>query len=205
MGWPKRCVATVAIYWLVSPCAVAEPPPAAAGRAATGQARWTIPVLVLRYFPVTADKQRIDIAVTSNVRAPLDEIRKKCDQMTAEAASALEEGSRFRAYQDAKAPPSLKYVVVADGRRRGGRRTAALARATRNGQGRLRAPCAALVGRGHTGRPDGVEGGTGEPRRGAPRSLCLLATSASARATASTPRGSATLLDGVQSTWPRTD
>jgi hypothetical protein len=49
------------------------------------KAKWTIPVLVLRYFPVTADKKKIDIAVTSNVDAPLKVIQAKCDRITREA------------------------------------------------------------------------------------------------------------------------
>src|SRR4029079_5325772 len=43
---------------------------------------WMVPVLVLRYFPVTADKQNIDISVTSNVGEPLKEIQKKRALMT---------------------------------------------------------------------------------------------------------------------------
>ncbi|MBL8867655.1 MAG: hypothetical protein JNK93_19025 [Planctomycetia bacterium] len=76
------------------------------------KAKWTVPVLVLRYFPVTADQKTIDINVTSNVGAPLKEIQAKCDRMTAEAIDALQEGSRFRAYKDPKAVPSLKYIIV---------------------------------------------------------------------------------------------
>ena len=76
------------------------------------KAEWTVPVLVLRYFPVTADKEKVDIAVTSNVGGSLREIQAKCDRMTEEAIEALQEGSRFRAYNDPKAPLSLKYVVV---------------------------------------------------------------------------------------------
>jgi hypothetical protein len=75
---------------------------------------WTVPVLVLRYFPVTLDGQKIDVAVTSNVSAPLDVIRKKCDRMTKETADALEQGSRFRAYKNAEAKPSLTYKIVAE-------------------------------------------------------------------------------------------
>ena len=51
--------------------------------------RWTVPVLVLRYFPVTADKQNIDISVTSNVGEPLKEIQQKCERMTKEVCECL--------------------------------------------------------------------------------------------------------------------
>jgi hypothetical protein len=73
---------------------------------------WKVPVLVLRYFPVTADGKQIDIGVTSNVDATLAEIKAKCDRMTREAASALMEGSRFRAYKNEQARPSLEYEVL---------------------------------------------------------------------------------------------
>ncbi|MBI3465676.1 MAG: hypothetical protein HY000_21875, partial [Planctomycetes bacterium] len=76
------------------------------------KALWKIPVLVLKYFPVTEDKSVIDIKVTSNVAAPLEEIRKKCDRITAEIIETLQQGSRFRAYQNPQAPPSLQYVIV---------------------------------------------------------------------------------------------
>lgn len=75
---------------------------------------WTVPVLVIRYFPVTADEKNIDIGVTSNVSAPLETIRAKCDRMTRETAEALQEGSRFRAYNNRRAKPSLVYEIVGE-------------------------------------------------------------------------------------------
>jgi hypothetical protein len=73
---------------------------------------WSVPVLMIRYFPLAADRQTIDIRVTSNVGAPLKLIRAKCDRMTREVVKALQEGSRFRAYKNPKAPASLKYTIV---------------------------------------------------------------------------------------------
>lgn len=73
---------------------------------------YKIPVLIVKYFPVTADKQNIDIKVTSNVGGKLDDVRKKCDKQTNELIEALEQGSRFRAYKNDKAPASLDYVVI---------------------------------------------------------------------------------------------
>lgn len=81
------------------------------GQTAT-KAPWTIPVLVIHYFPLTADGKNIDRKVTSNVGAPLKEIAAKCARQTREVIQALQEGSRFRAYRDPKAAPSLKYVVA---------------------------------------------------------------------------------------------
>jgi hypothetical protein len=76
------------------------------------KAPWTIPVLVIHYFPLTADKQNIDIKVTSNVGAPVKKIEEKCRQQTKEVVHALEEGSRFRAYKNPNAKPSMKYVIL---------------------------------------------------------------------------------------------
>lgn len=73
---------------------------------------WTVPVLVLRYFPVTAGGDEIDRAVTGNVGGSLEKMREKCERMTHEAATALEQGSRFRAYTNAAAPASLRYEIV---------------------------------------------------------------------------------------------
>lgn len=73
---------------------------------------WQIPVLEIRYFPVTPDGQKIDIAVTSNVSASLSEIRQKCDNLTQKIITSLEEGSRFRAYKNSAAASSLKYKII---------------------------------------------------------------------------------------------
>ena len=69
-----------------------------------------IPVLVVKYFPVKGEL--IDVAVTGDWGAPLADTRQKTDQLTAEVLRALEEGSRYRAYQDPRAKPSLVYRVV---------------------------------------------------------------------------------------------
>lgn len=76
------------------------------------KAPWTIPVLVLKYFPLTPDGKEIDKKITNNVGGPLDAMRRKVDAMTRETITALEEGSRFRAYTNPKAEPSLKYAIV---------------------------------------------------------------------------------------------
>jgi hypothetical protein len=75
-------------------------------------APWTIPVLVINYFPLTADKSRIDIKVTSNVDAPVKDIEEKCRRDTQATIEALEQGSRFRPYRNPDATPSLKYKIV---------------------------------------------------------------------------------------------
>jgi hypothetical protein len=85
---------------------------AAADTGTAADGTWTVPILEIRYFHVTADGKKIDINVTSNVGSPLEQIRKQCDRMTKEAITALEEGSRFRAYNNPAAKPSLNYQVL---------------------------------------------------------------------------------------------
>lgn len=76
------------------------------------EAPWTIPVLVIHYFPLTEDRRNIDINVTSNVGVPLKDMEAKCERMTQEVIDALESGSRFRMYRNPDAPASLDYNVV---------------------------------------------------------------------------------------------
>lgn len=69
-----------------------------------------IPVLVVKYFPVSSG--RIDISVTGDVNMPLDEARKSTDTLTAGVIKAMEDGSRYHYYKDPSVQPSLKYQVV---------------------------------------------------------------------------------------------
>ena len=71
---------------------------------------YEIPVLVVKYFPVKGD--RIDRSVTGDWGETLDFTRTKTERITRTLAAALEEGSRFRAYKDPTARPSLKYTIV---------------------------------------------------------------------------------------------
>src|SRR5213075_742556 len=86
--------------------------PSVAPAAENANSPWTVPILEIRYFPVTPG-QRIDINVTSNVNSKLSDSRSKCDRMTRQAIESLQEGSRFRAYNNPAAKPSLIYKVVA--------------------------------------------------------------------------------------------
>ena len=71
---------------------------------------FTIPVLIVRYFPVKDGN--IDISITGDVGDPVDTVRTKTETLTGEIAAALEEGSRWRGYKDSAAKPNLKYTVV---------------------------------------------------------------------------------------------
>jgi hypothetical protein len=69
-----------------------------------------IPVLIVKYFPVRGEL--IDVEVTGDCAAPLDEIRQKTAEMTQEVLVALQQGSRYHGYKNRKAPPSLVYTVA---------------------------------------------------------------------------------------------
>lgn len=73
-------------------------------------ATWTIPVLLIHYFPVRDG--RIDRAVTGDVDAPLDSIREHCARTTERVIEALERGSIYHGYKDPTAAPSLRYELA---------------------------------------------------------------------------------------------
>lgn len=77
----------------------------AAGVAATA----SVDVFVVSYFPTHGDQ--IDRTVTGDVGGPYADLKARTERLTREAASALEQGSRFRGY---KLPslPALRYNVV---------------------------------------------------------------------------------------------
>jgi hypothetical protein len=71
---------------------------------------FTIPVLVVRYFPVK--NGRIDVDVTGTVDAPLEAIRRHTVETTERVIQALETGSTYHGYKDPTAQPSLSYQIV---------------------------------------------------------------------------------------------
>ena len=72
---------------------------------------WVIPTLVVGYFP--ARDGRISRAVTGDVDAPLDAIRRHTVETTRQVVRALQEGSIYHGYADPAARPSLRYELVA--------------------------------------------------------------------------------------------
>jgi hypothetical protein len=72
----------------------------------------TIPVVVLKYFPLTQDGQNIDINVTGDVGDPLVDVQARVDAMTTRVAAALSEGSKYRGYVDSGATAEATYTVV---------------------------------------------------------------------------------------------
>lgn len=71
---------------------------------------YLIPTLVISYFPVK--NGRIDRAITGDVDAPLEVIRRHTHKTTRRVVEALEMGSIYHGYRDPSALPSLHYEVV---------------------------------------------------------------------------------------------
>ncbi len=69
-----------------------------------------IPVLLVSYFPVKGE--RIDIAQTGDVGAPLVDVRGHIIETTARVIEALEKGSAYHGYKDPAATPSLHYNIA---------------------------------------------------------------------------------------------
>jgi len=69
-----------------------------------------IPVLLVHYFPTKGNL--IDRSITGDVGAPLEAIRAHTQTTTAAVIDALEQGSRFRAYKNPNATPSLRYSIA---------------------------------------------------------------------------------------------
>ncbi|MCB0128965.1 MAG: hypothetical protein KDE58_42155 [Caldilineaceae bacterium] len=73
-------------------------------------ALYTIPVLLLQYFPLQGN--RIDQRVTGDVGTSLAQIRHHTAETTQAVINALETGSTYHGYQDSNAQPSLRYEIV---------------------------------------------------------------------------------------------
>lgn len=75
-----------------------------------------VPVVILRYLPTT-DGIHLDVSKTPDHwflgEITLRELKSRLDAYDLRVKFMLEEGSRFRGYKNAAAPPSLGYQVVA--------------------------------------------------------------------------------------------
>lgn len=79
------------------------------GQDAGNRNSWEIPVVVVKYFPVVGDS--IDIEATGDWGKSLTFTRHKTDSITQLLISFLEDASRFRAYNNPDAKPSLTYRI----------------------------------------------------------------------------------------------
>ncbi len=69
-----------------------------------------IPVVVVKYFPVKGEN--IDISVTGDWGESLVYTRHKTDSLSRQLVEFLNDASRFRAYKNPQAAPSLHYKIV---------------------------------------------------------------------------------------------
>ncbi len=71
---------------------------------------YTIPTLVIRYFPLKSGW--VDRSFTGDVHAPLGKIRNHVNQTTTKVIGALQQGSTYHGYKDRPAKASLSYQIV---------------------------------------------------------------------------------------------
>jgi hypothetical protein len=72
---------------------------------------WLIPVLLVCYYPLTSGGW-IDVRVTRDVNAPLDQIRNHVRKTTQRVIHTLEVGSTYHGYKNPAALASLRYQVI---------------------------------------------------------------------------------------------
>lgn len=97
--WTGLAVVMAAIGWAALGWSAAQVPD-----------RFTVPVLVIHYFPTNGTN--IDIAITGDWGASLESTRGKTERQTREVIAALEEGSRYLGFRNREALPTLHYRVV---------------------------------------------------------------------------------------------
>lgn len=73
-------------------------------------ARYTIPVLDVRYLPTR--NGHIDVAVTGDVSGSVEQLRSHIDATTRTVVNALESGSCPHRYRDPGAAPAIRYRIV---------------------------------------------------------------------------------------------
>ena len=109
IGIATPCVSTPALATnAVSPSVAGATAPTSLPPGAAYQ----MGVLVLKYFPLTADGQNIDIGVTGDVGDSLATIQSRVDGITANLVTDLARGSTYRGFADQAAQPSLHYSIV---------------------------------------------------------------------------------------------
>lgn len=74
--------------------------------------RWEIPVLEVRYFPLTPDGARIDQRITTDVATPIGELRDQIERVNRRVINALESGSCYRRFENPESAPNLGYRIV---------------------------------------------------------------------------------------------
>jgi len=76
------------------------------------QTSYTMNVLVLKYFPLTADGQNIDINVTGDVGDSYATIYQRTVDVTNNLVTDLERATQYMGYANLSVSPSLRYSIV---------------------------------------------------------------------------------------------
>ncbi len=87
--------------------------PKPSSRAATStDTTYDMGVLVIKYFPLTADGQNIDISVTGDVGDLYTTIKQRTVDVTTALKNSIEKATSYLGFRDPSALPSLKYNIV---------------------------------------------------------------------------------------------
>jgi hypothetical protein len=114
----RTCLAagvTLAAVGLSAAPAPARAAPAAVAPAVAGdptQTNYTIKTLVLKYFPLTANGQNIDITVTGDVGDPLATEQAHVNAVTTTLTQKLSAGTAYHQYNNSAATPSVSYSIA---------------------------------------------------------------------------------------------
>ncbi len=97
----------------IAPTPTPTPAPVPPITTATTDTHYDLGVLVLEYFPLTADKH-LDLAVTGDVGEPYDVIKQRATDITAQLKISLEKASTYLGdtQSSAAAKPALTYTIV---------------------------------------------------------------------------------------------
>ncbi len=103
---------------LTSPLGPAGSPPPSDAPSPTPNRRrseekiYNINVLVIKYFPLTDDGQKIDISVTGDIGGSYQGIRQHAITVTNNLTAVLEKATKYLGYKNPAAPSSLLYNII---------------------------------------------------------------------------------------------
>lgn len=80
--------------------------------ATTTNTSYNMGVLVIKYFPLTANGQNIDIAVTGDVGEPYSVIKQKTNTITQNLLTLIPKATKYLGYSNPNAPASINLNVV---------------------------------------------------------------------------------------------
>lgn len=73
---------------------------------------YNLGVLVIKYFPLTADGKNIDITITGDIDWPYSDVRQRTIDITKRLKDSLEKASKYLGHKDSSVISSLTYTIV---------------------------------------------------------------------------------------------